>query len=177
MSFRRLIPLAVVLLAGIGVADAGIFFGASVGDTKLTSDEANFDANATGYKVFAGFTFMKFVGLEASYVDFGEPEDEISPGSDLTVDVTGWDVFVKGILPIGDHFDLFGKAGIVVWDAEQTLSGITGSASDDGNDPVYGVGMTFRFAKVVGIRLEYERFDIEDTDDVDMASAGIEIKF
>jgi len=178
MKLKTLLGVALVLLAGTGVAHAGIFFGASVGDAAITDDDAGFDANDTGYKVFGGFTFVKFVGIEASYVDFGSPEEEVSPGLTLKADATGWDVFVKGILPIGDHFDIFAKAGVIVWDAEQSASGlINGSASDDGNDPAYGVGLTFRFAKVFGIRAEYEIFDIEDTDDVTMASAGIEFKF
>ena len=180
MTLRRLLPVAFVLLAGTGMAHAGIFFGASIGETSFQAEETNFslDDTADAYKVFAGFTFLKFVGVEASYVDFGNVEDEVSPGTDAEIDATGWDVFAKGILPIGKHFDIFAKAGVVVWDTEQTLSGVvSGSGSNDGTDPVYGGGLTFRFAKIVGIRVEYERFDLEDTDSVDLASAGVEIKF
>ena len=180
MTLRRLLPMALALLAGTGMAQAGIFFGASYGQTSFSQDESGFslDDQANAFKAFGGFTFMKFVGVEASYVDFGDIQDEVSPGTDVKVDATGWDIFAKGILPIGKHFDLFAKAGVVVWDTEATLSGaISGSDKKDGSDPVYGAGMTFRFLKVVGIRAEYERFDIGDTDAVDLVSAGVELKF
>ncbi len=179
MKLSRLLPLALVLLACTSMAHAGIYFGASVGDTSIKQEDSgfSFDGSSTTAKAFVGFTFLKFVGIEASYLDMGSAEDEIAPGTDVSVDLTGWDLFIMGNLPIGKHFDLFAKAGVVVWDASTSISGITGEESDDGNDPVYGAGFRFKFAHFIGIRAEYERFDIEDTDGVDVASAGIEFRF
>ena len=184
MSFRRLLPSALVLtfvlLAGTSMAHAGLYVGASYGEAAIKEEDSglSFDSNDSGYKVFAGWSFLKFVGAEASYVDFGSQKDTISPGTDLSVDTTGWDVFVVGQLPFGKHFELFAKAGVIVWDASQSASGlINGDSSDNGNDPAYGAGLKFHFAHFFGIRLEYERFDIKDTDKVDMASAGAEFRF
>jgi len=179
MKLSRLLPLALVLLAGTSMVHAGIYFGASIGETSIKQEDnsVSFDASDTSTKVFGGFTFLKFVGIEASYVDMGSAEDEVTPGTDVTVDLTGWDLFILGNLPLGKHFDLFAKAGVVVWDASTSISGISGDSSDDGNDPVYGAGFRIKFAKLIGIRAEYERFEIQDTDSVDMASAGIEIRF
>jgi len=179
MTLRRLLPLALVLLSGTAVAHAGLFFGASVGDAAVTQEDdvAEFDSNATAYKAFIGFTFVKFVGFEASYVDLGTQEDEVFPGVDVSVDATAWDAYLVGILPLGDHFEIFGKAGVVVWDTSTSISGISGDESDDGNDAAYGVGFKVKFAHFFGIRAEYERFDIEDTDAVDLASVGAEFRF
>jgi hypothetical protein len=179
MKLLRLLPLALVLLVGTSMAHAGLYVGASYGDTSIKQEDSSFsfDGSSNTAKVFAGFTFMKFVGIEASYLDMGSAEDEVAPGIDASVDLTGWDLFIVGNLPIGKHFDIFAKAGLVVWDASTSISGISGDESDDGNDPVYGAGFRFKFAKLIGVRLEYERFDIQDTDGVDMASAGIEFRF
>ena len=179
MFLRKLLPVALVLFAAGSMAHAGLYVGASIGDTSVKQEDGGteFDGSDTSYKAFGGFTFVKFVGLEASYYDFGTLEDEIAPGTDVEVDFSGYGLAVVGILPLGGHFDLFGKAGVVVWDTSTSISGITGDEEDDGNDLVYGAGFRFKFAKLIGIRLEYERFDIEAADSVDMASAGIEFRF
>lgn len=179
MTLRRLLPLALVLLSGTAVAHAGLFLGASVGDASVSQEDSglSFDSSDTGYKVFGGFTFVKFFGLEASYLDLGTQEDEVFPGIDVSVDATAWNAYLVGILPIGGHFEIFGKAGVVVWDTSTSISGLSGEESDDGNDPAYGVGLRFTFGHFFGIRAEYERFDIEDTDDVDLASVGAEFRF
>ncbi|HKQ96241.1 MAG TPA: porin family protein, partial [Candidatus Polarisedimenticolia bacterium] len=179
----RLLPaalvLAIVLFAGMPAAHAGIYFGASVGDTSVSQEDSgfSFDSSDTSYKAFVGWQFLKFFGIEASYLDLGTQEDTPTPGTDVSVDVTAWDAFVVGNLPLGKHFELFAKAGIVVWDTSTSISGITGDSSDDGNDPAYGAGLKFIFGHFFAVRAEYERFDIEDTDKVDMASVGAEFRF
>ena len=45
-----------------------------------------------------------------------------------------------------------------------------------GSDPAYGVGLRFTLGSIE-IRGEYEVFDIEDADDVYMASAGLVWRF
>ena len=183
MFLRRLIPsalaLALVMFVGAPLAHAGIYFGASVGDANVSQEDGGFDFSSsdTAYKAFVGWSFFKFFGIEASYLDLGTQEDEVTPGTDVSVDATAWDAFVVGQLPLGKHFELFAKAGIVVWDTSTSISGITGDSSDDGNDPAYGAGLKFKFGHFFGIRAEYERFDIEDTDKVDMASVGAEFRF
>jgi outer membrane protein with beta-barrel domain len=177
MSLKRLLTALVILGACAVPAHAGLFVGGSVGDATINDEDSgfSFDANDTGYKVFAGFTLFKFFALEASYVDLGTPEDTIA-GTEISVDATGWDVYAVGILPLGKHFEIFGKAGIIVWDAETSVTG-SADESDDGNDPAYGAGVAFKFGEHIALRLEYERFDISDVDKVEMASVGAEFRF
>jgi hypothetical protein len=178
MRLKRLAMAILVLGACTMTAHAGLYLGASVGDASINDEDSgfSFDGSDTGGKAFAGFTILKFFGIEASYVDLGSIESEISPGSDLTVDTTGWDVYAVGILPLGKHFEIFGKAGIFVWDAESSLTG-GGGSDEDGNDPAYGAGVAFVFGGHFAVRAEYERFDISDVDKVEMISAGAEFRF
>jgi hypothetical protein len=164
----RTLGLAILLtLAAATPSYAGFYVGASYGNTTLEVDtpEISFDADDPSYKVFAGFRFLKFLGVEASYLDLGSPTD----GS-VTIETTGWSGFGMGVLPLGP-VGLFAKVGMVSTDSE-----ISSLADESSTDPAYGVGAEFAFSKIA-IRAEYERFDIEDTEDVYMVSAGVAWRF
>ncbi len=170
--------LAVILGLSTGAALAGPFYvGASVVDSKVKVEDSgfDFDSSDTSYKVYAGFQFFKFFGVEGSYLDFGSLDDDVS-GTDVTVDATAWDAFAVGILPFGDHFQIFGKFGWVFWDSDTKASG-SSSDSDSGNDTAYGAGIEIIIGKHFGIRGEYERYDIEDTEKVETYSIGADFRF
>ncbi len=177
---RRSMMTALLLLVGCTAAFAGPFYvGASVGKENLKSGDlgASFDASATAYKAFAGYRFLKLFGIEGGYVDFGSPNDTTA-GIDLKIDSTAWDLFAVGVLPLGEHVELFGKAGYFRWDRNARLSGVvTGSSSATGHDPVYGVGAAFKLGRLLAIRLEYERFDMTDTEHLDLSSVGADFRF
>ncbi len=176
---KRVIGILVVILGlSTGAALAGPFYvGASVVDSKVKVEDSgfDFDSSDTSYKVYAGFQFFKFFGVEGSYLDFGSLDDDVS-GTDVTVDATGWDAFAVGILPFGDHFQIFGKFGWLFWDSDTKASG-SSSDSDSGNDTAYGAGIEIIIGKHFGIRGEYERYDIEDTEKVETYSIGADFRF
>jgi len=72
-------------------------------------------------------------------------------------------------VPIGP-VDLFARVGAIDWDADVSAEGI--DLSEGGTDLTYGIGAQFRVWSL-GIRAEYEVFDIEDADTVDMISLGV----
>jgi outer membrane protein with beta-barrel domain len=164
---RKLGLAMVLLLAAATPSFAGFYAGASIGNTTVQVDEPSFsfDADDSSWKAFAGFRFLKFVGVEASYVELGSPSD----GS-VTIESKGWDAFGVGLLPLGP-FALFAKVGVMTTDTE-----ITSLSDESSTDPAYGVGAEFGFSKIA-IRAEYERFDIEDTDEVYMISVGAAFRF
>jgi OOP family OmpA-OmpF porin len=73
----------------------------------------------------------------------------------------GYDAAGLLIFPIGP-IDLYGKVGMLSWTA-------SGGGTSSGTDPFYGVGAGFNIWKI-GIRAEYERYQIKDTDKVQMYS-------
>ena len=176
---RRIGVLALTLFLASSVALAGeSYVGASVGQSKLQASESglSFDDGDKSFKVFGGFRFLKFLGVEGSYVNMGSPTDTVS-GTDIKVDTTAWDAFAVGAIPLG-LVELFAKAGYVRWSTDVKLSGaVSGSSSDSGTDRAYGVGFAFKLVKVLAIRAEYERFDIKDTDKADLASVGVALRF
>ena len=176
---RRFGALALAFLLASSAALAGeSYIGASVGQSTVQATESGFDFDDgdNSFKVFGGCRFFKFFGVEASYVDLGSPSDTIA-GTDVEVDITAWDAYAVGVIPLG-LVELFAKAGYVRWDSEATLSGATsGSDKNSGTDRAYGVGIAFKLVKILAIRAEYERFDIEDSDKADLASVGVAFRF
>ena len=143
------------------------YIGASAGQGN--QEVGTFDEADTAFKVFGGYRFIKFFGVEADYRDFGAPETQ-----GVEVDSTAFDLWAVGVIPIA-NFELFGKAGVTSWESE-----ITGQPDQDGSDLAYGVGAAWKISKIA-VRLEFEMFDVDgdsgvDTD-VNMATVGVDWRF
>jgi hypothetical protein len=67
---------AFVALPAAG-ADNGFYIGGAVGQSSFDAADlggVDIESDATGYKVFVGGRFLQFLGVEASYADFGDLE-------------------------------------------------------------------------------------------------------
>ena len=65
---------------------------------------------------------------------------------------------------------VFGKLGIISWDAEVSVSGVNAGSKDD-QDTAYGVGTSFNLGSFQ-LRAEHEMFDVSHVEDLYMLSAG-----
>ena len=180
---KLVLVLLAVGLAGLGStpALAGFNIGASYIDASVEVDEPSFDFDAdnSNFKVFAGWRFFKWLGVEVQYVNLGEFDDRVivppstSPVK-VEIDVTTLDVFAV----VGFQFwriDIFGKGGISFSDAEIKGSGISEDESE--SDFAYGVGAAIRITQRLWIRGEYEIYEIDDEADIDVVSLGVDIRF
>ena len=170
MNFKKVrlpsICLSGLLLASPAAvfagADSGFYIGAGVGDAGVDASEGDFDESDSAYKIFGGYNigFIPLVdfAVEASYVDFGSPDDGV-----VNVDVTGLNAFGLAGLSFGP-FGVFAKAGMISWDVDGK------GVSDSGTDPAYGLGARFAIGSFA-IRAEYELYDI-DVADVEMISVS-----
>lgn len=178
---RKIPVLAAAAILGFATApayavDNGIYLGASVGQSGVSYDETfegenlSFDADSTGFKAIAGWRFLDWLSVEANYVDLGSGDDDVA-GEKIETDVSGLSLSAVGFVPIGP-VDLFARVGAIDWEADLKAPGLGVSANDDGTDLAYGVGAQFRVWGL-GVRAEYERFDISNADTVDMVSLGV----
>ena len=149
-------------------ADNGIYLGASVGQSGIQIDDFDYDADATGFKIIAGWRFLDWLAVEGNYVDFGSGDDRVA-GNRIETEADGISLSAVGFLPVGP-VDLFARVGVIDWSADLSSPGVT-HGGDDGTDLTYGVGAQFRVWSL-SLRAEYEMFDIEDAD-VDMISLGV----
>ena len=162
--------VATMFLAAPAMApdDGGIYVGAGVGSMGV--DIGGFSGDDIGFKVFGGWMFNPYVGAELEYFDGGTAEDR-----GVEVDMSGFNASLRGAYPINEQFSLFAKVGMVLWEADVDAFEISGS--DDGEDLSWGVGAGFDFSDTLGMTVEYQGFDIEDTDTVDLISASLVWKF
>jgi OOP family OmpA-OmpF porin len=174
---------AALLLAGLAAAadaqaqdnDAGAYAGAGVGsfDVKIDNfddvDETidRYDSDDTAWKAFVGWRVNPWFAAEVAYVNLGSPDDEILPDTRLTVETDGFAPYLVGTLPIGDWFEAFAKAGYYWYDVEARISSPIGEASEDASDSTFtwSAGLGLNVFERVNVRLEYEQFDFDQTDD------------
>jgi hypothetical protein len=157
-------------------ADNGIYLGASVGQSGVEFDDSfegqnlSFDASSTGFKAIAGWRFLDWLAVEGNYVDLGTGDDRVA-GTKIESDINGFSVAAVGFLPVGP-VDLFARLGAITWNADVDVPSLGLGDSDDGTDLTYGVGAQFRVWSL-SLRGEYEVFDIDGPDNVDMFSIGV----
>jgi hypothetical protein len=177
----RSILLAAALLgvcAFHAQAAGGLYLGAGVGLASVKDDASGgtFDADAAAYKAFAGYRLDKIplvdLAAEVGYVNFGKPS-QMMGGQSIDFKLHGGYAAGLLILPLGP-LDVYGKGGALSWKSESNV-GATGN-SRSGTDAFYGVGAAFYLWKI-GIRAEYERYQIKDIDRVQMLSVSALFQF
>jgi len=180
---RKLMVLVTGLFAlstAAEAADNGIYLGAGVGRSQVKSDDIegirnlDFDGSDLGWKVIAGIRPLDWLGFEANYVDFGEPDDTVA-GVKLRTEGHAVSGYAVGFFALGP-VDLYGKLGAVRWDSELKHPELGKLLDADGTDLAYGVGVQFRLLSL-GVRAEYEIFDVDDLDDANMVTVGVTYTF
>ncbi len=180
-----LLSLAVLGLSSSAFAESGPFIGASVGTATVSAEipdpadagltDINFDEDDFAWKVYGGYAWdlpILDLGVELGYFDLGAPVAGTA-GEEVGISVAGYSAFALAGVNLGP-VGLFVKGGMVSWDADLFSGALAGSES--GSDPAYGVGLRLTFGSLE-VRGEYEAFDIEDADDVYMASLGLAWRF
>jgi OOP family OmpA-OmpF porin len=186
-AFALLLPAAFLAVSAPAVAqqsDAGWYIGGAYGMTSFSVDTTGItnpsvDESDTGFKIYGGFQFNKYLGAEVGYVDLGKAGVS---GSVLGVPFTGdagataWTFAGVGTLPLNESFALFGKVGLANWKVNASASGF-GSTDDSGTDAFFGIGGRYNLNKNWGLVLEYEQYTAGDWGDASFTSLGVRYKF
>ena len=170
---------------------AGVGYGKTSMDIVCDLDiTCSADDSDSGFKIFGGYQFNPNFAFEVAYVDLGEAKisgtDSFLGSATATFEVSGFNFAVVGSFPVGERFGLMAKAGFFRWDVEVNASSSvfgSGSSSETGFDPMFGIGGSFNITEKFGVRVEYEKFlDVGDDDttgqsDVDLISASLVFRF
>lgn len=214
-SKKALIVLATTVFMGMSAAHAGAadnnkwYMGLSFGGTEVDTDisgltgTASLDEDDNGYKIFAGYNFTKFIGVEVFYADLGEASLEGNSGDRFTSDGDVYEFLVDNAsmvaettsfgcdvvfsLPLNEFSENafvsrltpFAKLGSHIWNIDQTVSGYgvsSLSSDDDGFDFIGGVGLNVDVNEYFAVRGEYEYLKA-DEEDLTFMSAGVVVKF
>lgn len=179
--------LAATLLfaSSVGIAaDTGLYLGAAVTQARFEEDNLDLDAlgtqvtdlddEDTSWKAIAGFRLHDNFSVEANYIDFGEAQTGALPLIGRAfAEAKGFSAYAIGLIPVGPA-DLYAKAGAVHTEVEAGAGNF--SIDEDSTEFAYGAGVQVRLGSLAA-RLEYEKFEIDAIDDLDVLSLGLTFTF
>ena len=200
---------ALALIAGPSALaqDSGWYLGANLGKTKAKIDNdriitgvipsgfsvtsINDDDKGTGFKLFGGYQFNRYFSLEGGYFDLGKVgyQATTTPVGTLNgeMKVNGLNLDLVLNVPFTERFSAFGRVGLANASAKDTFVA-TGAVVVANPNPSkratnlkFGGGLQYDFTKSFGMRLEMERYRVDDAvgnkGDIDLASVGVLFRF
>src|SRR5665647_804254 len=202
-----LAALAVIASPFAVADDSGWYGGVNIGRSRANIDDERItsslvgqgstttsitdDNRDTGYKLFGGYKFNRNFALEGGYFNlgrFGYTATTVPAGT-LTgnIKLQGLNLDAVGILPITEKFSAFGRVGMNYAEARDSFSG-TGIVNVLNPNPSkreanykFGAGLQYDFTESLGMRLEAERYRINDAvgnkGDIDLFSLGLVYRF
>lgn len=141
------------------------------GYTFAGIDEGGVDVDLGGVTLRGGYDFSPNFGVEAEGV-IGVADDDFGGVSVELDHLVG--VYGKGIWPVSDTVDLYGRAGVV--EGELSVSGGGFGASDSDTGIAYGVGGTLDLTDRMYARGDYTRYDI-DSLEADTFTLSLGLRF
>ncbi|MES2603802.1 MAG: OmpA family protein [Pseudomonadota bacterium] len=209
-SITSALSLATLALIASPLAiaqDAFWYAGGNVGRTEMDMNEAKVlpqmqrfgysttgltaDDDDIGAKALLGYKFNRFLAVEGSYFDLGKfgYRAVLVPDANLAANIRpiGYAFDVVGFLPVSDATSLFARAGLTYAETREyfsarNLASFPFAKNDNAESNLkYGFGLQHDFTDNLGMRVEAERYRIEEpmglADDVDMYSVGVVYRF
>lgn len=158
----------------------GLYVGGAITQSKF--DSGNFDSSDFddiddkdhGWKAILGYRFNRNLGIEGSFVYFGESTAQSpSVGGPFLAESRALTAFAVGFIPLGP-VDLLGKIGLGRVDAQGNVGAL--EYDERQNKLAYGIGVQMRLTRFA-VRAEYEKFDTDVIGDLDMLSLGLTYTF
>src|ERR1035437_7747306 len=202
-----LAALAVIASPFAVAEDSGWYGGVNIGESRAKVDGARItsgllgrgaastsitdDNRDTGYKLFGGYKINRNFAVEGGYFDlgrFGFTATTQPPGTlNGTIRLKGLNLDAVGILPFTEKFSAFGRVGANYAEARDSFTGtglvnvLRPNPSKREANVKYGAGLQYDFTQSHGMRLEAERYRINDAvgnrGDIDLFSVGLVYRF
>lgn len=185
-------------------ADSGIYLGFDVGQAHysgVTGQIASFGGvshtsdSDTGYRFTGGYQFNQYWGAEASYVDFGQAEGDVtvtSPSAgtfSVKRKAHGFVLAGTGTYPFNDTWSGYLRFGTIVGHVEVEGSGTgslsTSTATQSSTDwkVTYGIGVNWKVANNWTVRAGWDQYsslgnqNTTGEADVNLTSIGVVYRF
>ena len=188
--------------------DGGWYIGGNVGQSRAKIDDARiaaqlrgaglatssiFDNNRdTGYKLFAGYRISPTFAIEGGYFNlgrFGYLATTVPAGTlSGNIKLQGLNLDGVATLPVTDQLSVFGRLGLNYAQARDSFSSTGAVLAPANPNPgksqlnyKFGAGLQYDFTQALGMRLEAERYRINDAvgskGDIDLVSIGLVYRF
>lgn len=156
MNFRYIILLAFSLSIPARAYAVDGYVGLGIGQSEI--NQGVFGEYGDGYKIFGGVRLHPNLALEAAYLDYGKPKENLF-GVETEYEATAVAAWAKGLWPVTQKIDLLGKLGLASWNVKKTTT-IFGSppstTKSDGTNFTWGIGAAFNYWDSFSIQAEYE---------------------
>jgi Outer membrane protein beta-barrel domain len=167
---RNLLMAAALALCAATTYAQGIgpdaYVGAGVTQARIDDifdSGHSLDLNHTAWKVFVGIRPVAPFAIEADYMDLGSETRHFGFDTGTHADAHAFAAFGVALLPLPLPFiDVFAKAGAARWSLSGSTSPSLFAIDEHGTDFAWGLGAQAHFG-ALGLRLEYEQFDVRDT--------------
>jgi len=186
--------------------DSGWYLGGNVGQSRARLDEQSIvnavtpgfsneivseDKIDLGYKLYAGYEFNRNWSLEGGYFDLGEFNfnSATTPAGalDTNMKIRGFNLDLLGRAHFTERFSAFASLGVNYALTQDTFTGsgaaigFGGKLSERQANPKAGVGLEYAFTDSFSMRLQAERYRINDAvvhkNNVDLYSVGFVYHF
>jgi hypothetical protein len=176
MRTKIIVVIASLFVAASLFADVrGVYLGGGVGQSFIKTDvkdiedkDWKLDDNDFAYTFIAGVRMSNALAIEGGYKYLGSVKDKFE-GFSYESKISGYDLCAVGNVYLG-IVDIYGKAGLLWWDKAFEENGE--DDTDNGSDLMWGFGATVRLGSI-GLRAEWERFEVKHYDRLSMLSVGL----
>lgn len=155
------------------------------------TSEFRFDDRDIGYKIFAGYQMNNYFAFEGGYFDLGEfnyQATTIPAGSQFgELTFRGWNLDLVGTLPLTERSSLFARVGAHKSTSDVNFVGtgavniLTPHYKKRSTHYKFGVGYEYQFSPALALRLEAERYRMDDAvgnrGDIDLYSLNMLYRF
>ncbi len=205
-ALLSIVAIALVASTPAMAQDSGWYLGLNLGESRAKIDDnriitgivpsgfvttINDNDSSTGFKVFGGYQFNKYISLEGGYFDLGKVGYSATsvPAGTLNGEMKVNGLNLDGVLNLHftEKFSVFGRLGVTNARAKDSFSA-TGALVVVNADPStrstnlhLGGGLQYDFTRSFGMRAELERYRVNDAignkGDLDLASLGVLFRF
>lgn len=174
-----------------GRITSGLLSGGITTFGGLSTSSIDDNNSSVGGKLFLGYQLNQYFALEAGYFNLGNlgfTAHTIPPGTlDGTMKARGGNLDIVGSYPFSDSWSGFVRAGVTYNHVNSDFSStgavqlLRSAYSDNSADYKIGLGIDYAISKSMSVRLEGERYRLDDAvnyqENVNLISIGFVYRF
>ncbi|MEO0576274.1 MAG: porin family protein [Pseudomonadota bacterium] len=149
----------------------GFAISAGIGPSTIedVDGDETFSGDGFGWSIDLEYRVSQYFALGLGVMSFGEADDFFE-GADVSLEAGATNFFVRGVLPVTDSIELYGRLGSAIYSTDSRFF-------DLGEGPSYAVGIDIGRQEHWSFRIEGLRIDGEDREDGSLITAGVSYLF
>lgn len=164
----------IALMASAMSSAEGLYSSINIGQSDLGND---YD-KSTSWSIATGYEITPNFAAEIAYQSLGSADASRNLMEDGELEMEGFGFSLVGAFPVADQVDIFGKVGVLAWDAEFTGTTEDGNRfkeEEDDSDLTLGFGAKYKIDETFAVKAEYQRIDGDEA--IHTYSVGASIHF